>query len=138
MLFSLFVCSSHLWGQTWEPSWNSTINKAEQQTKKILLVFSGSDWCIPCIKLENEVWISSEFQTFANDNLILYRADFPKRKKNKLPQDLVLENNRLAQKYNPNGYFPWVLVLSSSEKVLGTFSYKKQTVSAYVKKINSL
>ena len=42
--------------------WTYDIEKARTQAKKnnkdILLVFSGSDWCAPCIKLDRQIWQS--------------------------------------------------------------------------------
>ena len=110
--------------------------KLEQKIRKILLVFSGSDWCIPCIKLEKEVWQDEIFINYANEELILYRADFPKRKKNKLPPPLQEANAALAEVYNAKGYFPWVVVLSPLQKQFGTFAYEKISVSNYIEKIN--
>ena len=34
----------------------ASITKAQKQNKKIILVFQGSDWCGPCIKLSKEIW----------------------------------------------------------------------------------
>jgi thiol-disulfide isomerase/thioredoxin len=52
--------------------------QAAAENKNILLVFSGSDWCAPCIKLDKTIW-QSEFKT----NLLKMgdlQADFPKKK----------------------------------------------------------
>ena len=82
-LFFLFVFSfaTPLFGQQWEEDFFQAQEKAFQEQKKLLLVFSGSDWCIPCIRLEKEVWQDSVL-AYAKEKLVLYRADFPKRKKN--------------------------------------------------------
>ena len=74
----LLLFSSWGWGQNWLLDWDKAIEIAIENKQDILLVFSGSDWCIPCIRLENEVWNSKEFIEYANNNLVLYRADFPK------------------------------------------------------------
>jgi thiol-disulfide isomerase/thioredoxin len=55
--------------------------EAASQSKPIVLVFSGSDWCAPCIKLDKSIWQSTEFKEYAASNLILERADFPKKNK---------------------------------------------------------
>jgi thioredoxin-related protein len=56
----------------------SVLEKAEQKAKTehkmILLKFSGSDWCIPCIKLQKEVLNTQEFKSFADENLVLINA----------------------------------------------------------------
>ena len=134
MIFLIFMSSS-LCAQIWQPTWEVAVQKAKTEDKKIVLVFSGSDWCIPCIKLEKEVWLNAVFTAYAKEDLILYRADFPKRKKNKLPPVLQEQNQNLAEVYNPKGYFPWVVVLSSSQKKIGAFAYEKLPVSKYIEKI---
>ncbi len=63
--------------------WSYDIHKAKQQAaseeKEIVLVFAGSDWCAPCIKLEKKVWESSQFQRLAKGSFVMLKADFPRR-----------------------------------------------------------
>ena len=132
----LFWCAL-LKAQQWEPSFEKAQTKAAAENKKVLLVFSGSDWCIPCIRLEDKVWKSQEFINYAESSLYLYRADFPKRKKNQLPVDKKAENEALAALYNIKGYFPWVVVFSASGKAVGAFAYEDKAVSEYLKAIES-
>lgn len=103
-----------------------------------MLVFAGSDWCAPCIKLDRLVFQSQEFQNYAKDNLILYKADFPRKKVNSLAPELVQVNNSLAEKFNPNGYFPLVIVLNNDEKVLGSFGYENKPIEEYISLLNSI
>ena len=132
-----FLCCALLQAQQWESSFENAQTKAAAENKKVLLVFSGSDWCIPCIRLEDKVWKSQEFISYAASSLYLYRADFPKRKKNQLPADKKTENEALAASYNKKGYFPWVVVFSANGKAIGAFAYEDKAVSAYLKAIES-
>lgn len=85
----------------------------------ILLNFSGSDWCIPCIKLHNNIIETEDFKKLQADNVILYiNADFPRNKKNQLSPELKKENAALADQYNPKGLFPYTLLLNSEGKIL--------------------
>ena len=115
---------------------NLAQTKAAETNKKVLLVFSGSDWCIPCIRLEDKVWKSDEFQAFAKEKLYMYRADFPKRKES--TSRIKEENEQLASQYNSKGYFPWVVVFSSKGEVLGVFAYEDKAVAEYIKTIDAL
>ena len=133
----LFLGCALLQAQQWESSFENAQTKAAAENKKVLLVFSGSDWCIPCIRLEDKVWKSQEFINYAASSLYLYRADFPKRKKNQLPADKKAENEALAALYNKKGYFPWVVVFSANGKAIGAFAYEDKAVSAYLKAIES-
>lgn len=104
------------------PEWLTDFNKAQQEAaqnhKFILLNFSGSDWCIPCIRLRKDVFENPAFSAFADSSLILANADFPRQKKNKLTEELVKQNDVLAEKYNPNGLFPLTLLLTADGKII--------------------
>lgn len=134
----LFLSWGFVHAQQWEVSFEKSQLKALKENKKVLLVFSGSDWCIPCIRLDDKVWNSTVFKTYAEKRLFLYRADFPKRKKNQLPEELNKINQALASKYNPKGYFPWVVVFSPQGEVKGYFVYEEKTVEEYIEMIELL
>ncbi|MCK8142643.1 thioredoxin family protein [Flavobacterium sp. I-SCBP12n] len=111
--------------------------KAVTENKNILLVFSGSDWCAPCIKLDKTIWKSEEFNKEATENWILYKADFPKKKANLLSLELTAENKKIAERYNKEGNFPLVLLLDPSGKVLGITGYKNVTPQEYIQILHS-
>ena len=115
----------------------SQLKNQNYNNQKLILVFSGSDWCIPCIKLEKEIWEDESFKTYARENYILLRADFPKRKKNILPKEKQTHNDKLAERFNAAGYFPLVVVISPEEKVLGQLGYEKSTPEKYIELINA-
>lgn len=98
-----------------------TISLATQ--KPIMILFQGSDWCAPCIKWERAVWSSAKFEEYAQNHLVLLKADFPRRKSNQLSSEAKIQNAALAEQYNPSGYFPFVVLLSPELKVLKSFSY---------------
>lgn len=108
----------------WEPSFENAKVLAKEKNELILLNFSGSDWCIPCIGLRQEFLESEAFSDFAAKNLILVNADFPRRKKNQIDSELTKRNEKLAEQYNPNGAFPLTLLLNSDGKVLKTWQGK--------------
>jgi thioredoxin-related protein len=101
------------------------------------LVFSGSDWCAPCIKLDKTVWQSEEFKKESESKWVIYRADFPKKKVNQLDSALTESNKKLAAQYNAEGYFPLVLLLDKTGTVLGVDGYKNISAAAYIQLIHS-
>ena len=137
----LFICLLYLpvtvCAQEWTDDFIDAMAIAQQENKPIILVFSGSDWCAPCIKLDREIWQSDEFKTYANQNVVLYKADFPRKKENKLIDQLVQQNKELADRYNPKGYFPLVLVLDTNGNILGETGYQKTSPKAYIALLNS-
>lgn len=133
----LFLLSFSLTAQNWETDWKVATQKSKKNNQKLILVFSGSDWCIPCIKLEKEIWEEKSFMAYALENYVLLRADFPKRRKNVLSIEKQIHNDKLAERFNVGGYFPLVVVISPEEKVLGQLGYEKSTPEKYIELINA-
>jgi thioredoxin-related protein len=102
--------------------WHYNIEEAKQLAKKehkhILLNFSGSDWCGPCIRMRKEIFESDVFQKMADTQLVLVNADFPRMKKNQLSFPQQKLNNTIADKYNSQGKFPYTLLLDANGKVV--------------------
>lgn len=136
---ALFILSTitSLNAQEWITDFETAKSIATENNKTIILVFQGSDWCAPCIKLDKEIWHTEEFQNYAKDHFVMLKADFPKRKKNALSEAQQAHNNQLAEQFNKNGYFPYVVVLDPKGTVLGATGYKKTTPSAYIKLLES-
>ena len=133
----IFLIGFSCFSQNWLTNFDEAKTNAQQNNQKIVLVFSGSDWCAPCIKLEKEIWETKEFKTFSESNFVMIRADFPRRKKNALTQEQQQHNNNLAERYNKNGYFPLVVVLDEKGNVLGETGYKKLSPDAFIKLLTS-
>ena len=106
-------------------AWQSDFSKAKIEAKAthkmILLNFSGSDWCGPCMRMKKEFFNDSVFIKMSDTSLVLVNADFPRNKKNKLSADLQKQNNLLADKYNPDGKFPFTLLLDENGKIIKTW-----------------
>ena len=136
-LFLLLV-SATTFAQNWLSDIDQAKAKASENKTNILLVFSGSDWCVPCMKLEKFILQSEEFKTFSKDHFVLLRADFPKQKKNKLSDEQQAHNDKLAEKYNTNGYFPMVVILDKNGGIIGSTGYKDVSSAEYVKQLQAL
>jgi thioredoxin-related protein len=122
--------------------WLLDINKAETQAKEnhkmILINFSGSDWCGPCIRTHREIFEKDAFTSYAKENLVLVRADFPRLKKNQLTPEQFKKNNDLALKYNPDGDFPLTLLLDANGKVIKEWKgFPDVSPEEFVKQIES-
>ncbi|MEO0573553.1 MAG: thioredoxin family protein [Bacteroidota bacterium] len=135
-LFLFFICTAAL-GQKWESNFDTALSKAVTEDKPLILVFSGSDWCAPCIKLDRSIWQSEEFKNHAAQNYVLYKADFPRKKKNLLPPEILGRNKELAATFNSKGYFPLVLVLDENSNILGTTGYKRYGPKKYIELLDS-
>ncbi|MFY8188965.1 MAG: thioredoxin family protein [Flavobacterium sp.] len=132
MLFIFSFATS----QNWQTDFEKAKAEAQKENKNILLVFSGSDWCAPCIKLDRAVWQSETFKN-ESQNWVIYKADFPKKKANQLSPELTAANKKLADQYNASGNFPLVVVLDKNGKVLGMKGYEKMDAASFLKALNA-
>jgi thioredoxin-related protein len=117
ILFISFIISLML-NVTWLGDFSQAIREAQKSHKLILINFSGSDWCGPCIRERKEILEKDAFENYASDHLILVRADFPRQKKNQLSKEQTQLNELLADKYNPDGKFPYTILVDEHGKVL--------------------
>ena len=121
------------------PNWSNDVNKAFQQAKMehkyILLNFSGSDWCGPCIRLHKDIFASDSFLNFSSQNLIMINADFPRSKKNQLSNERQKINDQLADKYNPKGNFPFTLILNDNAEIVKSWEGYPKDPTVFVQEI---
>lgn len=132
-----FFTISVFYAQNWQTNFEEAKMIASKENKNIVLVFSGSDWCAPCMKLEKNIWMSDVFKAEAEKNWVTYKADFPKKKANQLTPELTEQNKKLAEKYNKGGSFPLVVLLDSNGKVLGMTGFKNVSAEEYIQLLHS-
>src|SRR4051794_24682979 len=121
-------------------NWHYNLDVAKQDAAKehkyILLNFSGSDWCGPCIRMHKEIFDDTTFQQFAGTSLIMVNADFPRNKKNQLPKEQQALNDKMADQYNSQGSFPYTVLLDANGKVLKQWNgYPKEDVESFIEDI---
>lgn len=135
VLFIFLISSVFTFAQETKTLENA-ITQAEQEHKKVLFFFSGSDWCSPCVKFKKTFVENEEFKAFAQNNLVIFNADFPRQKKNALSKEQTEENEKLAEKYNPNGLFPLIILLDENGKIAQKWEkLPSETVAEFIEKL---
>ena len=138
-LLAIFITMLFATGVTWLGDFNAAQKQAAQDHKLIMINFSGSDWCGPCIRLRKEILESDVFENYAAGHLVLVRADFPRQKKNQLSKEQVKLNETLADKYNPDGKFPYTLLVDENGKVLKAWDgFPDETAEQFVAQIKGI
>ncbi len=99
----------------WSTDVDAAIAKAKKENKAVLVEFTGSDWCPPCIMMRKNVFSKKEFVDAASKNYILVEVDLPKGDK-----ELAARNQIVATKYNIEG-FPTVVLLNGDGKEFSRF-----------------
>jgi thioredoxin-related protein len=99
----------------WGDDYKTALATAAKENKKVLLDFTGSDWCGWCIKLKKEAFDQPAFKEYADKNLVLVEIDFPQGKSQS--PELKKQNNALQEQYQVQG-FPTLVVLDPEGKVI--------------------
>lgn len=122
-----------------EPVWLTDLDAAKAQAvkenKPVLVDFTGSDWCPPCIQLHKVVFQSAEFAAVAS-KYVLVELDYPKSK----PQapELKAKNRDWQQKYAVNSFPTILLIDAKSGEVFGkTVGFGGQNAKEYLDKLAS-
>ncbi len=138
LLFFIISLGINLLSQECVSNFGEAKKEAKENHKRILVVFEGSDWCAPCMKLEKEILSTTSFKNLAEKEFIIYKADFPRSKKNRQSEEIQASNKTLAEKYNTKGYFPYIAVLNSNAELIGSKGYKKTSPEEYFKELNAI
>lgn len=116
----------------WQTNYAKALAMAKSQNKRVLLDFTGSDWCGPCIELRKRVFSQADFRAYANKNLVLVEIDYPQRKKQS--DELKKQNEKLSKQYGIDEKgFPTIMVLDPSGKVLREVTgYEGETTAGFI------
>src|SRR5437867_535194 len=120
-LFVLIATCAGVFAADWQSDYANALQTAKSQNKRVLLDFTGSDWCGPCIELRKQVFSRPDFRAYADKNLVLVEIDYPQRKKQS--PELKKQNDKLSKQYgiDVKGY-PTVVLLDSAGKVIREFT----------------
>lgn len=134
-LFCLFLTALSLQASDiWGTDYDAGLKLAAASNKPVLLEFTGSDWCPPCMKLTSTVFEQPAFEEFAKKNLVLVKFDFPRKKE--LPAELKSANDAMARQFKVSG-FPTLILLSSSGKELARkVGYDNDTPESFIEWVN--
>lgn len=99
----------------WSTDIKAALVTAKKENKAVLVEFTGSDWCPPCIMMRKNVFSKKEFVEKASENYVLVEIDVPRGDK-----ELAEKNRPIAEKYKIDGY-PTVLLLNSDGKEFSRF-----------------
>ena len=114
----------------WRTDFADARKEAVKRDLPILVLFSGSDWCSGCVKLDEDVLSKAEFKKYARANFILFLADFPRKKEQS--DKIKAQNRELALKYKIGG-FPTLMVLDKAGKKIDLVSgFMDGGLAAYV------
>jgi protein disulfide-isomerase len=115
----------------WTEDYAKALEQAKTEHKKVLLDFTGSDWCGWCKKIDAEVFDTAKFKDYADKHLVLVKVDFPQSK----PQsaEIKAQNEKLKNEHKVNGFPTLLIVDSHGKKTWSQSGYKPGGVDAFLK-----
>jgi thioredoxin-related protein len=132
---SLLLVSPAFAELAWTTDVPKAIEKAKSENKLVMMDFTGSDWCGWCIKLNKEVFSTSEFAEYAKKNLVPVEIDFPTKKVQSA--ELKKANQALQKQYGIQGY-PTIIVLNGAGKKVGELGYMAGGPKNFIAKLDEL
>jgi thioredoxin-related protein len=114
----------------WEDNYEKAVKKAKKEKKPVLLFFTGSDWCGPCKMLKADFFKTKRFKKIADDNFVLYEADFPKKSRT-LSEEKRKKNYWLGGMYDVNSYPTIVIIDANGKEIARKKSYNLMRDPSY-------
>lgn len=109
---------------TYELNWLTNLEEAKSvskaEGKNILVYFTGSDWCTPCVALKRDFFQTEAFAEKSKD-FVLVMIDYPRRS-DIISAEQKAYNKTIITKYNTNKSFPKLLMLNSRGSEIGKLS----------------
>ncbi len=118
----------------WITDYARALEKARTENKRVMMDFTGSDWCSWCIKLDSEVFSQDTFKSYAAQNLVLLKLDFPQR--TPLSEALKKQNEELANRYGIKGY-PTIIVVDAMGQEVTRLGYTPGGPSGFIARLES-
>lgn len=119
----------------WHTDYKAAQAESKETGKPILMDFTGSDWCGWCIKLDEEVFSTEEFETWAKQNVVLLKLDFPR--KGSQSDAEKAQNQELAEKYGIRG-FPTIVFAKDDGSTIAQYGYDAGGPSVWTKKAGEM
>lgn len=120
----------------WLTDYETAIQQALFEKKPILLIFTGSDWCIWCQKLDVELFHTTEFLEEIDQVAVPVRVDFPQRRR---LQPAQTKSNRILKDRWKVDTFPTVILIDpQSDKLLWRHGYLNTKADEYLLAIKAV
>ena len=119
----------------WVTNYENAIAIAGNEGKHILIDFTGSDWCPPCIKMKKDIFDKQTFKDYTGDKLVLIELDFPRKKK--LDKFISEQNDQLLKKYAVRAFPTIILLNPKGKEITRHVGYKAGGGENYLRYIES-
>jgi thiol:disulfide interchange protein len=115
----------------WSTDLEKAFVQAKAEKKSVLVEFTGSDWCPPCIAMRKNVFSTKEFVAAASKKYILVELDFPKGDK-----EVKEKNAPYAEKYKIEGFPTVILFTPEGKEFTRFFASEYPKTDVFIEHIN--
>lgn len=112
------------------------LQQAKTENKNVLLDFTGSDWCPPCIAMHENVFTKPEFKGYANTNLVFVEVDFPNEKPQSPEQKKA--NEALSAQFKVEAFPTFVLLNAEGKELWREVGAFVQTPAEFISAIEAV
>lgn len=120
----------------WMQDFAAAKAKAKAEHKQLLLDFTGSDWCIWCKRLDEEVFSTDAFKTEAPKTFVLVKLDFP-RDASLVTDEVRAQNEKLQTEFAIEG-FPTIVLTDPDGRPFATTGYQPGGPDKYLPHLQEL
>lgn len=114
----------------WTEDVAAAMETAKKENKDMLLDFTGSDWCVWCHRLDDEVFETDAFRKEAPKHFALVKLDFPNNRE--IPEKIQKQNREWQSKFGVRGY-PTIILTDSQGRGYAQLGYQQGGAEAYLK-----
>lgn len=116
----------------WCETYTESVKKARKENKPLLILFTGTNWCPACMKLEREVLNKPQFAQALGNKFVFYKAEFP----SPTPEGLNSSPDKvLLDRYNVDK-FPTFVAIDGFGALLFTMNYASGGPDVYIRTLN--
>lgn len=119
----------------WLTDYDKAKALAREQNKHLLIDFSGSDWCVWCVRLDEEVFQQEAFKAYAEENLVLLLVDWPQSGADSM--EIQAKSEPVLREFGVSR-FPTVIILEPGGTAIGKTGYQPGGGEAYVEHIKKI
>ncbi len=122
----------------WTEDFEAARQQAAKEGKFVLLAFSGSDWCGPCMALEKEVLSQRKYMGRLTKKYVPVMMSVP-RDKSTLSKLAASQNDVLKERYGIRA-FPTIVVVNplDGEEVKRHSGYRSNDSNGYLKQLDGM
>ncbi len=115
----------------WYRNYSDAVATSQSTSKPILILFTGTNWCPACMKLERQVLTRPEFSQAVGQRFVFLKAEFPD-----YSEDAVLRSpyKPLLDRYNVDA-FPTMVIVNANGQKLYTVNYRDGGPQAYTQEL---